>query len=773
MKKTIIRILISLICISVPAFSALKKDSGTQQLTSSSRLIINCNSHWLFKAGEILNGASDTVDESGFAKVCLPHPNVIVPHRDIDMNTFRNICWYRRHFKPAAALKGKQFTLAFQGASQVTEVFINGARIGMHQGAYTPFSFNITDHIRFATDNVIAVRVDSRQHREIPPEGQAIDFMIFGGITRDVSMIITDPLHIDWIFVSRDSVELNRVTVSCRIANKNSTRKAGTVLSRIIDADGNVAASGAVSVTVSPDSAEEIAFSTSPIRSLREWDLQVPYRYTIETQVIVDSTVVDETFEKIGIRSIFFSKEDGKFYLNGKPVWLFGLNRHETFPFIGRAAANRLQAKDADILKYELGCNIVRCSHYPQDPEFLDRCDAIGLLVLEELPGWGYVGKDTWREVALRNIEEMIIRDRNHPSIISFGVRINQSHDFNDLYVKTNRLARTLDPTRPTHGVRLKGRYVKENFFEDLWTHNFIIPKGRPDPMPWLITESFGIGCQVHSWDSEEKLIRILRKFAGVVDSVAANPLIAGQIGWCAFDYNSGYHTADRTVCYYGAADMYRIPKHAGMFLKSQAEPSVVGPMVYIAHTWQRALKPNDVWVAGNCDEVELFVNRKSLGRKKPDNYPSLPHPMAVWRNVSFKPGTIKAVGYLHDSVAATDIRRTPLRAVALKMTPDVTKLISGGDMTRIIVQAIDKHGIPVPNANLAIELSVTGAADFVGQRLIALENGKTAFFIKTRSDEIGTVVCRAECRDLSNAQCRLTVSEDPDVSLRKQVLGY
>ena len=207
--------------------------------------------------------------------------------------------------------------------------------------------------------------------------------------------------------------------------------------------------------------------------------------------MLQDSTVVDECSEKIGLRSLLFSKTDGRFYINGKPLWLRGLNRHETFPFMGRAAANRLQARDADILKYGLGCNIVRCSHYPQDPEFLSRCDEIGLLVLEEIPGWLYVGDTAWQRIALKNVEEMVMRDRNHPSVISYGVRVNESLDVHDLYVKTNRLARTLDPTRPTHGVRVaERRNAQSEFLEDVWAQNFLIPKGKPQPLPWLISQS-------------------------------------------------------------------------------------------------------------------------------------------------------------------------------------------------------------------------------------------------------------------------------------------
>ena len=229
----------------------------------------------------------------------------------------------------------------------------------------------------------------------------------------------------------------------------------------------------------------------------------------------------------------------------------------------------------------------------------------------------------------------------------------------------------------------------------------------------------------------------------------------------------------ERSICYYGAADIFRIPKQAGMFLKSQAGPSVAGPMVYIAHYWKKPLFPNDVWVASNCDQVELFVNGKSLGRKSPDQYPSLPHPLLVWKDVAFKRGKIKAVGYRYDTIVATHIRTTPGPPVALKIIPDDTVLVEGGDMTRVIVVAVDRHGQTVPAAKNAVSLSITGAADFIGRNLIALEGGKTAFFIKTRADETGTVMCRAKSRGLKAASAHLNVSADPQAPLRRKVLGH
>jgi len=772
MKRALCHPLATTACVCIIAGRLFSAGNENPPFPPPQRLEVNLNSHWLFKSGDIAHGQSDSLDETGFQSVCLPHSNAIVPHRDIDMRLFWNISWYRRHFSPPSEYRGRRFILEFQCATQVTEVFVNGTSVGMHRGAYTPFSFDITDRVKFGADNVIAVRADSRKHREIPPEGIVIDYMIFGGIARDVALVVTGPIHVDWVFASRDSVNPARVNLRCRISNSGPACKRCRVGSEIIDSNGTVVAAGMAAQEAGADSSLEFAYTTGPIGAPRLWDTEHPYLYTVRTRVRRDSIVVDECLERIGLRSIVFGKTDGRFLINGKPLWLRGLNRHETFPFIGRAAANRLQSKDADILKYGLGCNVVRCSHYPQDPEFLSRCDEIGLLVLEEIPGWLYVGDSSWRQLALKNVEEMVVRDRNHPSVISYGVRINESLDYHDLYEKTNRLARALDPTRPTHGVRVKDRGSPDEFIEDVWTQNFVIPKGKPRLMPWLITECVGIGCQVHSWDAEQLLIQKMRKFAEVMDSVAANEYIAGALAWCAFDYNSGYGTADQSVCYYGAADMYRIPKQAGMFLKSQAAPAVVGPMVYVAHSWKKPLAPNDVWVASNCDQVELFVNGTSLGKKTPDQYPSLAYPMSVWKGVTFKPGEIKAVGYIKDTIAATHIRRTPGLPVALKVIPDDTVLVEGGDMTRVVVVVVDKYGQIVPAAKNAVALSVSGAAEFVGQSLIALEDGKTAFFVKTRADETGEVACRAECGGLASASAHLRVTADPQASLRRKVLG-
>jgi beta-galactosidase len=183
--------------------------------------------------------------------------------------------------------------------------------------------------------------------------------------------------------------------------------------------------------------------------------------------------------------------------------------------------------------------------------------------------------------------------------------------------------------------------------------------------------------------------------------------------------------------------------------------------MVYIAHYWQKPLKPNNVWIASNCERVELFVNGRSRGTRSPERYRSLRHPLFVWKAVPFRTGELKAVGYIGNAVAAVALRKTPGTAVELRILPDDTLLTTGGDMTRVAVVAIDSSGQAVRRMNDPVTLSVSGAGDFLGESPVLLENGKTAFFVKTRAEQTGAVICRARCRNMAGATARIAVIRD------------
>jgi beta-galactosidase len=746
-------------CLIGVAWCMLSADSAASSTNAMRhRLAINLNPGWLFLAGDRAGAQSVRFDETKCETICLPHANRVVKHTSIDTSSFAFISWYRRHITPPVAYRGRRFILGFEAVSKAAEVYVNGHRMGEHCGAYTPFSFDISERIVFSGDNVIAVRVDSRQRKDIPPEGKDVDYMIFGGIVRDVSLTVVDPFHVDRVYAKKDTGAETRIAVETVLINDDNHYRRCSVATQLVDAKGKVVAQTTGSAALKAHSSKTFHWIIGPIAHAHPWHPDTPYLYTVRTVLADSAGNIDSHQFRFGLRSFVFSKT-GTFTVNGNPLRLRGLNRHETFPFIGRAVSNRLQARDAEIIKYDFGCNMVRCSHYPQDPAFLDRCDEIGLLVLEEMAGWAWVTNDpSWKRIALQNLEKMILRDRNHASIVSFGVRINQSADFHHFYQATNQIARALDPSRPTHGARVLDRGSRYEFMEGIWTQNFAIPDSTPPLLPWITTESVGHWVPAHSWDNTAWLCSHARIHAVMLDSALANPAIAGILGWCAFDYNSAHQYAERSVCYHGVADIFRQPKPAAYIYQSQRDPARYGPMVYILHDWSEEIKPNDVWVASNCDSVELFVRGASLGRQAPSHYCSLPHPLFAWKKVSYRKGKIKAVGFMGGRAVATHIRATPHKPVRLVIAAEDTLLETGGDMTRVVVIAVDKNRQPVPRVSVPVTITVEGAADFLGTNPIALENGRTAFFIKTRAADIGTVRCTVKSAKLKAADMRITV---------------
>ena len=351
------------------------------------------------------------------------------------------------------------------------------------------------------------------------------------------------------------------------------------------------------------------------------WDLANPNLYTLDLS-LDDSDALTTSF---GFRSVEFTPQG--FRLNGKPLKLRGLNRHQSFPYSGYGLGRAAQERDAEILKHQLKLNIVRTSHYPQSPWFLDRCDQLGLLVFEEIPGWQHIGGDAWKAEAVENVRRMITRDWNHPSIVIWGVRINESQDSHDFYVETNRLAHELDSTRQTGGVR----YITDSeLLEDVYTMNdFILgneemggnrPRtalrpiaettGLTRPVSYMITEFGGHMYPTKSFDQEQRQAEHVRRHLEVLNAAYGDPGISGAIGWCAFDYNThkDFGAGDR-ICHHGVMDMYREPKFAAYVYASQCEPDdevILQPVTFWARGERNIGGVLPLIVLSNCDEIEL-----------------------------------------------------------------------------------------------------------------------------------------------------------------------
>ncbi len=754
----------------VPEVGVLTVDAGTEV---QERVILDFDTDWLYSSVDYENGQEAKLDDSGFEKVSVPHANTILDtHKGNqfpnEIASYRFVSWYRRHFKLPEAYTGRKIQVEFEGVATVADVYLNGKLLVNHEGAYTGFTVDITDDVYTdGRDNVLAVRVDSEKQTEIPPEGGVVDYCLFGGIVRDVSMIITDPVHIERTFVTTPGLTNDRAVVNTQvdIRNDRDTDQTYTVETTVLDMDGHKVT--AVSKDEMFPAGEEttIEVETNQIVNPHLWSVDDPYLYTVVTEIKDGNTKIDTYQTTFGMRYFEFKTgpEDGSFYLNGEKLEIIGINRHEQWPWIGRAVPDKLQQQDADLIKAN-GINAVRCSHYPQDPSFLDRCDEIGLLVFAEPPGWQHIGDDEWKENFKTNLEELILRDRNHPSIISWSPRPNESHASLAFNEECEALAKELDPTRPTHGVRMEFDYEggdNQTVVNDILTVNYVYPE-NPRYIPYIVTEhSNDWGGDGMPGVSDTRALKFVDSFAEVLDYFYRNDKVAGGFGWSMFDYNNEVnYTKTGHVFYSGLYDLFRHEKPVAYLYRTQQDPDVSEPMVYIANNWTQDTA-NSIYIMSNCDEIELFVNGVSKGKIQPNKYLSLPHPIFEFTNISYEAGELKAVGYIKGSAVEETVRTTPGEPVRLIAEADYDTLTADGtDMTSVSVSAVDSNGNVVPFAANRINVVQKSGieATLIAENNVELEGGKTAFLVQTKRDQTGTAEFEITSEGLESAVCSIRI---------------
>ncbi|MEY8328499.1 MAG: DUF4982 domain-containing protein [Lachnospiraceae bacterium] len=727
---------------------------------------VNFNTEWLYSSKDYTDGELKDFQEAEFEQVSIPHANTLLTrHKGPDfqeqIESYRFISWYRRHFILDESYKEKRIFIEFEGVANAAKIYVNEKYIGEHKGAYTGFSFDITEFLNsWGEENVIAVRVDSTKRSDIPPEGGEVDYCLFGGIVRDVWLIATGECYIDNTFVSTPYIKdgNGKVKNETVVYNKTKGDKELRVETYVLDKAGNVAAKGAETAMVKAGKRHIFSIETEDIKKPELWDIKQPYLYRAVTKVSDGDKYIDDYETKIGFRWFEFTEEG--FYLNGMPIKLIGVNRHEQWPYLGRAVNRKHQIADADLIK-KTGFNAVRCSHYPQNPAFLDRCDELGLIVFEEAPGWQHIGDEAWQEVYKINIQEMIIRDRNHPSVVSWGTRVNESFDNNELYITTNNIAKELDSTRPTHGVRRMESYEDSKFLEneDIYTVNYQYPE-IPRHKPFIITEHSmdwfeGNGF---SWAADTKALVFTKTFASVVDYYFGNKYCLGGFAWSMFDYNNEVnYTRTENVFYSGLYDIFRIEKMPAYFYMSQKD-NKESPMVYIANYWTDD-SSDTVTVMSNCDEVELYVNGKMIERLKPNLYMNLPHPMYEFKNVIFEEGEIMAAGYVNGREVARYTRRTPEEASRLVLTPEYSHIAAdGSDFTAIKIELTDENGTVLPYADNQVSITVTGEGRFIGEKDLKLEGGSGAFYVAGKYQRTGKIQCSVSAEGVKGASCEIIV---------------
>ena len=534
--------------------------------------------------------------------VRLPHTVRELPLHYADHEAYQTVCGYRRMLSLGEELRGKRIFLQFDGAAHIATVYVNGREVAHHRCGYTGFRADITEAAVLGGENILAVKLDTTENPLVPPFGFVIDYLTYGGLYREVWLDIREQSYLEDVFVSTPDTETVRIEATPVCVE-------GCTLEAEVTKGGRTIAKG----TFLPG--ESISLSCPGVKP---WNTTRPVRYICRVTLKQDGRVLDTQSVKFGFRTVEF-RADG-LYLNGKRTFMRGLNRHQCYPYMGYAATESLQREDARILQEELSCNAVRTSHYPQSHHFLDECDRRGILVFTEIPGWQHIGDQLWIDQALENVKDMVLQYRNHPSIVLWGVRINESRDNDDFYARANAIAHRLDPTRPTSGVR----YLKKSsLLEDVYAYNDFShmgtnagcePKSRVTPdmdKALLISEHNGHMFPTKSFDTWERRQEQALRHARVLDAAMADGQHAGCFGWCMFDYptHKDFGSGDR-VCHHGVMDAFRNPKLAASTYASQG---IGRPVLTIGSSMDIGDYPGgtvgDVWVFTNADRVKLYKN--------------------------------------------------------------------------------------------------------------------------------------------------------------------
>jgi len=742
------------------------------------------NNSWKFTTEDVFYAYYNNTDDSEWQKVLLPHTARIEPL--VVNDQWRGRCWYRKHFSLPESKKGKKIFLKFEGAMQLAQIWVNEKAKWTQEGGYLPFVIDITDDITFDGENVIAIRLDNSSYPSIPPGKplETLDFCYYGGLYRGVSLVVTDKLHItDAVYANKTAGggvfattlyatnELAMVQVKTHVINEYKDSKSCSLRTTLFNPHGDVILQKTSHEITLGENQDYTFEQLLDVKNPSRWSPRQPSLYTVKSEIMQGSTVVDSVLTRIGIRTISFDAKEG-FKINGKKMFLRGVNRHEQYPYIGNAMSDEAHYRDAKKIK-DAGFDYVRLSHYPHSPAFMDACDELGLVVMDCIPGWQYMGGVKFQELCYKKSRDLIRRDRNHPCVVLWEVSLNETGMHEDYIRKTNMIAHEEYPGDQCYTCGWHGKY---DVFLQARQHR-VVRGPQKTSQPYLVSEYGDWEYYVDvskpaksfeewvRWDEEinsrqlrrhgeKRLLRQALNFQEAHNDNIANTPAIGDALWIMFDYNRGY-SDDLGAC--GVMNVFRIPKFSYYFFQSQRNADVElanaqsGPMVYIASCWTEN-SPKDIKVFSNCEEVALYLNGSLIEKKRPDddaNSSHLAHPPFTFAIEEFKPGKLEASGYIDGKVVATHQVQTPLKPEAINIRADLSgrDLKAGGiDVIFVYASIVDKNGTLVPDYNDVVSFSIEGQAGPINTNPVSAEAG------------IATVLLRA---DTEAGQIRITAESE------------
>lgn len=770
MKKITFSILFVWLSLSLwaarqPEFST----AGFFRLDNSGREVYSMNPAWRFHKGAVEGAETKEFNDKDWTVVSLPDGIEYLPTEASGCINYQGEVWYRKHFTPDAVLKGKKLFLHFEAIMGKSKVFVNGKLLTEHFGGYLPVIVDVTDVLDWNGDNVIAVWADNSDDPSYPP-GKAqdvLDYTYFGGIYRDCWLIahnnvfITDPNYENEVaggglFVAFGKVSDALAEVQLKIHVRNATKNpfSGRVEYMLLQPDGTEVARLSDKIQVKAGRATTVS-DRMPVKQPMLWTPSTPTLYNLLVRVLdKEGNVIDGYRRRIGIRSIEFKGKDG-FFLNGRPYGkpLIGANRHQDFAVVGNAVANSIHWRDAKKLK-DVGMEIIRNAHCPQDPAFMDACDELGLFVIVNTPGWQFWNDaPEFAQRVYSDIRNVVRRDRNHPSVWLWEPILNETWYPADFAKNTRDIVDAEYPYPYCYSGSDSEARGHENF-PVYFAHpaNMQDASKEIDPTKTYFTREWG--DNVDDWSSHNSPSRVARNWGEQPMRVQAqhyacpyypvtsydvlykqSPQHVGGCLWHSFDHQRGYHP---DPFYGGLMDVFRQPKYSYYMFMAQ-RPAVKndrnagsGPMVYIAHE-MTPFSGKDVTVYSNCDEVRLTFNKggKTYTYKKDKNRPGMPSPVITFPDVydfmvdkAFSRTQkqddvyLLAEGLIDGKVVATH-KVVPARRpekILLWMDNEGTDLkADGSDFVTVVAAVADKNGNIKRLNNYNIRFSIEGEGRLLG----------------------------------------------------------
>ncbi|MGN0276039.1 MAG: discoidin domain-containing protein [Hominisplanchenecus sp.] len=781
-----------------------QQTAAVQEMEISGRQILNFNSDWGFYRGDLEGAEAEDFDDSAFANVTIPHTmRLEKKHCNGGSGTYKGIGWYRRYFTLDEAYAGKKINIDFEGVMIDSDIYLNGEKIYTRNGGYMGFSVDITDKVKLGETNVLAVRVSSQDNPDTPPgkPEASLDFHYYGGIYRDVTLRVTDPVYISdalqadtmaggGVFVTYPEVSEERATVhvNTQVVNEQDADTEVVVEQKLKDEDGQVAASvqsQAVSLEAGADSQIEVEMT---VEQPKLWHPEHPDLYDLETTVYQDGEAVDSVTTRIGIRTIDY-KSDG-FYINGEKLYLRGANRHQAYLNVGDAGSNSMQYRDALLLK-ESGFNAVRAAHYPQDPAFLAACDEVGILVIECQPGWqNFTNNQTFYDRTIRDTREMVRRDRNHPSVVLWESSLNETWVSEKWVNDALEAAHSEYPgdqffTASDYGFYGEKFDVCYKVQDTQWSSDTSKWVDYNPEKPFFTREwgDFEDSSKALRKEGTDRLNRQILTRQNYLNGngysdwggLDASERIGGYFLWSFNDYSRGSNSKTLGS---GVVDIDRYEKNCFYWLKSMqsARNSVYGPMIYISSDYTED-SSKDVMVFSNCDSVKLYQNGELVEEiQREDALKSVPNiaakggsPIFTFHLDQVGEGSLKAEGILDGEVAAVHEIQAPQGAIRLEVEigdRGVAPVADGSDLIPVYIKAVDENGTVVPDYDGTVHISVSGEGELVGKNIPrikvedqVLENGIGSAFVRT-GETAGTVTITASSEGLADGTGTVETTE-------------